>query len=233
MMGMEMKETSSDLSLAVLVERCKCEISRFRQGMDSNDQYCLELFHRAISRQDQQAWAVLVDHFRKDVLHWMHRHPRREIACRFDSEENYVNMAFERFWQATTRNQNIQFTSLAAALRYLQTSLNGAVLDNLRAYSRPKETPLPEYDSFHNEPLAEEYKDGYELWMVIQGMFPNAREQRLAFLLFHCGLKPREVVQYCVEEFRDVREVYRLRRNIFERLQRNREHIRWQLSSSV
>jgi len=60
-------------------------------------------------------------------------------------------------------------------------------------------------------------------------MLSNTREQRLAYLLFHCGLKAREVVQYCDEEFSDVKEVYRLHRNIFEKLMRNRDQIRWRL----
>ena len=36
---------------------------------------------------------------------WLRRHPKRDIACRLDSEENYVAQTFERFWQATTLTQ--------------------------------------------------------------------------------------------------------------------------------
>jgi hypothetical protein len=50
-------------------------------------------------------------------------------------------------------------------------------------------------------------------------------------LLFHCGLKAREVVQHCGNEFSDVREVYRLGRNIMERLMRNADQLRWRLTS--
>ena len=61
-------------------------------------------------------------------------------------------------------------------------------------------------------------------------MLPDEREQRLAYLLFHCGLKPREIIHYCPQEFSSVQEIYRLHRNIIDRLQRKREHIRWLLS---
>lgn len=234
-MGLAMEESSSAMSLTALVDRCSHEIGNFRRGAEFDDQYCLELFRRAIMHQDQQAWEVLQEQFRKEVFGWMRRHPRREIACRFDSEENYVAHAFTRFWQATSRNQQIEFTSLASALHYLHASLNGAILDTVRAYSRSKETPLPDYEYFPNEPLVEDFKDkdSAELWEIIQGLLSNARERRLAYLLIHCGLKPREVVSHCSDEFEDVREIYRLRRNIFERLMRNRDHIRWQLSSSL
>lgn len=234
-MGLAMEESSSAMSLKALVDRCSREIGNFRRGAEFDDQYCLELFRRAIMQQDQEAWEILQEQFKKEVFGWLRRHPRREIACRFDSEENYVAHAFTRFWQATSRNQQIEFLTLASALRYLQASLNGAIMDTVRAYSRTKETPLPDYEYFPNEPLAEDNndRDSQELWETIKGLFINEREQRLAYLLFHCGLKPREIVIHCVDEFGDVREIYRLRRNIYERLMRNRDHIRWQLSSSL
>jgi len=61
-------------------------------------------------------------------------------------------------------------------------------------------------------------------------LLPDAREQRVAYLLFHCGLKPREIVHYCSREFSKVSEIYRMRRNILLRLMRNADNIRWQLA---
>jgi hypothetical protein len=52
-------------------------------------------------------------------------------------------------------------------------------------------------------------------------MLSSSREQRVAYLLFHCGLKPREIVQYCPEEFPQIEEVYRLRRTLVDRLLRH------------
>jgi hypothetical protein len=63
---------------------------------------------------------------------WLRRHPKREMACRLESEENYVAQTFERFWQAAAFNQRVEFSTLAAALQYLRASLNGAILDMLR-----------------------------------------------------------------------------------------------------
>ncbi|HEX6481144.1 MAG TPA: hypothetical protein VF043_20080 [Ktedonobacteraceae bacterium] len=48
-------------------------------------------------------------------------------------------------------------------------------------------------------------------------------------LFFYCGLKPREIVRYCPREFSDVREVYCLRRNIYDQLVRNAHQLRWRL----
>ncbi len=157
------------------------------------------------------------------------RHPKREVACRLESEENYVAQAFERFWQATAFNQRVEFSTLAAALQYLRASLNGTILDMLRAYARPREISLPGPGE-PGEPLVEDSSDHSEVWDILHMILSDPREQRLAYLLFHCGLKPREIVHFCSQEWGDVQEIYRLRRNIMERLLRNADYLRWQLS---
>ena len=110
----------------------------------ANDEYGLELLRRAIVQEDQEAWAGVQHCFSGLVRGWLHRHPKRDIACRLESEENYVAQTFERFWQATALTRHVEFMTLAAALQYLRASLNGVILDTLRAYARPREVMLPE-----------------------------------------------------------------------------------------
>ena len=218
------------MSVSALAAACSREVDNYRHGMAYNDRYCLEIFRRALLLRDQLAWELIQQRFGDTVRNWLRRHPKRDIACRFESEENYVAQAFERFWQATAHYQQLEFRSLAAALRYLRLCLNGTILDTLRAYSRPQEVPLPEPGST-GEPLVEDSYDSSELWEVVKSMLSSMREVRVAYLLFHCGLKPREIVLHCPQEFGDVQEVYRLRRNIIERLLRNTDKIRWRLNS--
>ena len=218
----------SALNLKVLAEHCLQEISNYRRGEPYDDQYGLELFRRATILRDEDAWIWLQQCFDELLHNWMRRHPSREVASRFDSAENYIAQAFERFWQATACNQKLEFNTLTAALGYLRASLNGTILDTLRAYSRPKEVQMPE-PGFAGEPYVEDDEDLGELWETIQHMLPSVREQRLGYLLFHCGLKPRDIIRYCPQEFSDVQEIYRLRRNIMERLLRNADQIRWRL----
>jgi hypothetical protein len=52
-------------------------------------------------------------------------------------------------------------------------------------------------------------------------LLPDKRERRLAYLLYCCGLKPRDIVKHCAEEFGDVKEIYRLNLNIIEKLRRS------------
>ena len=51
-----------------------------------------------------------------------------------------------------------------------------------------------------------------------------------AYLLYYCGLKPREIVRLLPDEFSNVYEIYRTYRNIDERLKRNTNRLRWRLN---
>jgi len=218
----------SEMQVSLLAERCLQEIERFRRGEPSQEQYGLELFHRATVQQDDLAWERLEQCLSETVRRWIHSHPKRDVLSQLDSEDNYVAQAFERFWYATVCKQRIEFSSLAAALHYLRLCLNSTILDTLRANTRPREVPLSApYEAA--ERFSEPPEEAHEYWEVIESPLPDQRERRVAYLLFHCGLKPREIVLFCSEEFSEVRELYRLKRNILERLLRNADRLRWLL----
>jgi hypothetical protein len=216
------------LSIQALAAQCLREIDNYRRGELFTDVYGLELLRRAIVQGDQEAWVWVQHCFSGLVLGWLRRHPKREAACRLESDENYVAQAFERFWQATALTQHMEFNSLAAALQYLRASLNGAILDTLRAYARARETSLPEPGE-PGEPCMEDVTGSSEVWEVLQTMLPNERERRLAYLFFYCGLKSREIVRFCPREFSNIQEIYRLRRSIMERFLCNADQLRRRL----
>jgi len=49
-------------------------------------------------------------------------------------------------------------------------------------------------------------------------MLADQHERRLAYLLYHCGLSPKEIVRFYPQEWSDVQEIHCLRRAILERL---------------
>ena len=227
--AMRRETPCSALSVPQLASQCMKEVDNYRRGEPYTDVYGVELLHRATVLGDPEAWTSMQHCFSGLVLNWLRRHPYRETACRIENEEYYVAQTFERFWQATTLTQKVAFDTLAAALRYLRLSLNGAILDSLRAHVRSREVPLPEPGEM-GEPYIEDVTSNSEVWEIVQTMLPDKREQRLAYLLFYCGLKAREIVRYLPQEWSDVHEVYRLRRSITERLLRNADQLRWRLS---
>jgi len=222
----------SEMSLSVLAALCLRELDSYRRGEPCTDAYGLELLRRATLQGDQEAWAWVHQCFGGIVRNWFRCHPQREVACHLESEENYVAQTFERFWQATAYNQQVEFSTLAAALQYLRASLHGTILDMLRAYARPREVPLPGPGE-PGEPLVEENTETGEVWEILRRMLSDPRERRVAYLLFYCGLKPREIVRFCPHEWSSVQEIYRLRRSIMERLLRNVDQLRWQFHSGA
>jgi hypothetical protein len=218
----------ASMSTGELAAHCQIEIDRYRLSERSTDEYALELLQRAMVKGEQKAWDWMLHCFSGFVLGWLHRHPNRTVACRLESEENYVAQTFERFWRATSLTKHMEFSTLAAALQYLRACLNGTILDTLRAYARPREIAMPEPGEA-GEPHMEDISDSSELWEMLRSMLSDQREQRLAYLFFHCGLKPKEIVRFCPQEFRDIQEIYRLRRRLMERLLRNADQVRWRL----
>ena len=230
-MSIHVEELSTPLNVGTLNTQHGDSINQSRAKPTQAEQANLELFQRALSRRSDEDWTLLFERYHGLVLAWVRNHARRELAYRYHTPEYYAALAFERFWQATTRNQSLSFNSLESALSYLKASVNGAILDTLRSYARP-EIPLPEASQgYIVELTTEDHTNEYDLWEAISSLIPGAREQRIAYLLFHCGLKPREIAHFCADEFPDVHEVHRLRRNLVERLLRHSDTIRWRLSA--
>jgi hypothetical protein len=64
-------------------------------------------------------------------------------------------------------------------------------------------------------------------------LLSDEREKRLAYLLYYCGLKPRDIARRWSQEFHDVQEIYRLNSNIVERSRRNRDRLRHVLGNDA
>ena len=183
---------------------------------DVNEGYCLELLRRIITESDQEARAELQQRWNEILLGWLRSHPGRAVACRWESEEYHIAMAFERFWQAAVEGQ-VTCQALAEVLTYLRASLNGIILETLRTNSRPGESARPAPGE-PGKPDVDGHADASEIWARLQAMLADQREQRLAYLLYHCGLGPREILRFYPQEWSDVQEIRCLRRAILERL---------------
>src|SRR6266700_4985167 len=227
-----MKKLLGEMSLDTLAEYSQREIRKYRNKEPGDDAYILEIFRRAVIMKNDAAWAVLREQFRENLHLWISRHPARDVALHIEDEQSYIDDAFRRFWQAVSE-QKLTFSALADALSYLRLCLYCSITDTVRAYSRVKEEVISDYDqSTWEEPSIEDRYDEYDYWETIQNILPGEKERRVAYLHFHCNLKPREIMRYCSGEFSGEEEIYRLKRNITERILRNADKILWKLSES-
>ncbi|GCE48851.1 hypothetical protein EI42_01362 [Thermosporothrix hazakensis] len=185
-----MQETTSPQSVSrvsKLAANCKKELEdadyRCARG---NQLATVALLRLATHEQDEQAWGALEQCFKPLMRAWLRRHPHVQGALNVRDEEETIITAFAEF-RRVTLERRLVFSSLEAISRCLGACLN-AVIGAL-ARSRPvAEVYLPEQ---LYQRLAE-------------------RERRIAYLLFHCGLKPADIMQACSSEFPDVNEIYRL-----------------------
>lgn len=175
--------------------------------------YYLELLRRAIAHADLDAWARFQQCLQVTVLTWLHAHPGSEAACRCQSEQHFVTLAFERLRQAAIQGK-AAFEMLSEVFVYLRASLNGTILETLRISS------CPEAVSVHQlgERNVEGHPKSLEVWDWLQAGLSSERERRLADLLYHRGLGPGEIVHFYSQEWSDIHEVTCLRCNILARL---------------
>jgi hypothetical protein len=178
----------------------------------------LELWRRAKTHGGLEAWAAFQQCLEETVLIWLHKHPGSEAACRMHSERHFVVLAFGRLRQAVVQGQVVCET-LSEVLVYLRASLNGAILETLRVLKRPR--VLCERTSA--EPGLECHPESREVWGWIQSTLKSERERRLAYLLYHCGLEPAEIVRGCPQAWSDVHEVTLLRCIIVVQLMKRSE----------
>ena len=194
------------------------EFQAYRRGEASTEAYGLELLRRALLHGDQAAWAGVQQCFGEPEAGCMAiLGERRPSSC--ESEETYVALTSERFWQANIQQQ-VRYRSLGGALLILRASLHGTILDTLRTYSRPREVARP----MSGELPLEDQAAIFEVGKLLRRILSSDRERRLAYLLFHCGLSPKDIVIFLPQEFQDVREISRLRCFIVERLLHQMDH---------
>lgn len=170
----------------------------------------LELLHRASTSGDLEAWGAFQQGLEETALAWFHAHPSSEAASRVQSESHFVARAFEQVWHLVVQGQ-VACQTLSEALVCLRASLCGAILEALRVARREGAASSLGLDG--GEP-----SESSAVWGNLQAALSTERERRLAYLLYHCGLSPAEIVCCCPQEWSDVREVARLRRSILARL---------------
>ncbi len=184
----------------------------------------LQLIKQEAKATAHEAQSILQHQFTENVRFWLTSHACRDAALRYESEQDYIDHAFQRFWQAIS-DRGLTFTSLASALRYLRMCLHSAIMDTLRAYAHASLETLVEQGHLDELQIEDCYNES-KLWETITNLLANERERRVAYLHFRCNLQPSEIMRHCPSEFANEEEIYQIKRNIMERLIRNTDKIR-------
>lgn len=215
------------LSVADLAHYCSVETNKFLKQSASNDRFCLELFRRAILTRDDRAWTSIYQQYAPLVLTWVTQHQSATSILTQDGGAPLVNASFAKFSQALTPAKIDKFDSLAALLKYLKMCVHSVVADEVRVrQSRQFEDTL---DSIEQEPASDDPADdvvsnlsAQDLWRIILEEVQAEDERMLIYAAYVHGMKPSEISSQHPHLFGSVDEVYRIKRNVLERLRRNR-----------
>jgi hypothetical protein len=214
-------------SLQELAQSCSEETNKFLKQSPSNDRYCLELFRRAIIKRDEGAWSYIYQQYAPLVLTWVTQHQSAASLLGQDGSGPLVNAAFAKFAQALTPVKISNFETLAAILKYLKMCVHSVVADEVRArQARQYEETL---ESIEHEPASDDPAEevvaslsARDIWQLIQEEVHSEDERVLIYLAYVLGMKPGEISSQQPRYFPSVDDVYRIKRNVLERLRRNR-----------
>ncbi|QBD82329.1 hypothetical protein EPA93_42675 [Ktedonosporobacter rubrisoli] len=215
------------LSINDLARCCSEETSKFLRQNASDDSYCLELFRRAIVKRDDAAWSSVYQQYSPLVLTWVTQHQSAVSLMGQDGGAVLVNAAFAKFAQALTPAKMENFDSLAAVLKYLKMCVHSVVADEIRvrqARQYEETLELIEHEPAVGDPAEDIVANlsAQGLWQIIQEELNSDDERVLVYLAYVQGMKPGEICTQQRRIFPTVDDVYRVKRNVLERLRRNK-----------
>ncbi len=213
-----------DVSIEILCAEARAQEANFVRGEPSEDSAGVELFRRAIADADEDAWEAVVALYRGLLIAQSARLVVRNLV---DEDAGFcVDRAFQRFWRATRTRGIHEFQDLASILKYLKMCLGSVLLDEARARRRQACVSIEDLspDACVSTDPSTEVVAGIaqrELWESINRELRDDSERLVARLSFAAGLSPREIRALHPERFAEVSDVYRLKRNLIERLRRS------------
>jgi hypothetical protein len=214
------------MPLRDLASRCREETLRFLRGEPREDAFCFEVFERAVAHRDDDAWEAIMTQYRGIVLAYVGQHTAPTMMR--EPDDYWVNRAFQRFWTAVGPERFGQFPDLAALLKYLKLCVHSEVMDEVRSRKAASLTSLDELGETTPAPHNAERSAlgklaGEQLWEAILRELQDESERVVAYLSFTRDLKPSEIFSRYPRLYASVADVYRIKRNLIERLRRSEE----------
>jgi len=213
-----------------LISLCEEESRRFRDNGARVESYCMEAFRRAVVEGDEFCWRRLQDLYRSQIISWCRA--AGEIRIPADDQVAFV---WEKFWQNYRPAKLAQATTLSQVLSYLKLCSVSAVFDAKRELSslRSLDSVVDLADGqgaalgelvADRSPGPEEVTvsklDRASLVALINAELNDDKERLFFIDKFELGLTSREIYRLHGEVFDGVDDVYRVTRNVLERLRR-------------
>lgn len=210
--------TYSHISPSQLAARCQQ-----MQPDASHEPFCFELFRRAILEGCSLCWHYLHNQYYPLVRYWISQRAPPDP----DTVDDLTQETFATFLRFYTPDKLAHADRLGAVLAYLKSCAASTV-----AQARRRTDPgmLEDWDeqtvdsqvSAHSAEFAALQKlKAQDVWAALRACCNDERDCLVARLIFVSGTKPRDVALQHSDLFPDVAEVYRVKRNLLDRLRRH------------
>ena len=182
-----------------------------------------ELFRRAIVEGSSDAWSEIYVYYRPIILGWSRQSCAKSLAGAIP--EDVADRALSRAWLALTPEQFARFNCLPSLMGYLRSCVTTAVIDDSRALATRERMyqrlEVPDVTTPEQEVLQNTIRLAF--WRQVFRIVRSAHERLVLKEAFVLALPPRKIHARHPEMFADVAIVYAIKRNLINRLMRNRE----------
>jgi DNA-directed RNA polymerase specialized sigma24 family protein len=219
--------------LSALTARQLAAGCRHQQADRSHEPFCFELFRRALAEKSQEAWQTINQQYERLVRSWIVEFAQTSNGVGNSSLDELTADAFYAFWRSYTAEKLQKALGLASVLAFLKSCAVTSVLQAKRKQRRSvqqTELIIEGGDAAGSErdvvdAPARSFLQGIsaaELWQIVDACCGNEQERVIVRLSFVSDLKPRSILELHPGLFVDVEEVYTIRRNLKNRLARDR-----------
>lgn len=206
------------MSVDELSMRCADE----KKNDTSHEDYCVELFRRAITQNDQVCWEKIVNHnFGKQVTGWVWKANPPEIY----PVEDYVQTTFARFATKYTTKKLKRAKRLQSILLYLKSVTRSVVEDARREWERQVKERAWEMEQ--EEVIADtpvdfaESVDFESLLTVILACCKTEQEKAIVNLKYRNDKTPKEIFALRSDLFANAASVSSVHDTLKRRLERD------------
>ncbi len=208
------------LPLSEVLAACQHQTDLFRQGVASDDRFCLELWRRALEQHDEEAWRGL-DALYRPMLVARIRHRRPELDA--ETIQEAVQRTFTKLWEKCRQGA---LSTHDHTLPQVLTYVWNALLQEVIAIQRQRrELPLLEHADAVDIPERDDIgvTDGYLDNQRILGRiraYMTEEEWQVLLLRHYYGVS---VPQIATRIGRADKEVYVILARVLRRLRNNPE----------
>jgi hypothetical protein len=218
--------TQGHLGTTEVIAHCKEHTERFFRAQDHDEQYCFEMFRRALAEQDQAAWVGVFETYRAEVVGWVKARivwMGKKIPS--DELQALVNRAFAGFAEALAKPGRIaNFSTLKSILQYLKACAHSAVREYTRSISRFQASAHdpsqpPDNSSMAAQVIRDECQKAIR--QRVLALVKSKKERIIYQCVYELHLRPRHIFERYQEVFTSIQEIHRAKANFLKRLRRD------------